>query len=167
MLGRTQPAFFAKVDHPWTFAGVGSLDAIRLGVIQDYTYEAKLDRYIHQNRNTARIYLAKGNDALQRLISLVLAGRIDTFVENAPVVYYTLSQMGIGASSLRECGSPKQGVDLYLPFSPKMRQSKTWAQQFDEGIERLRKTGQLEKILRPYNLKPWFTQAIGGVRGGK
>ena len=109
---------------------------------------------------TDRILAAKGNDALMRLLVALQAGRIDALVENAPVVYYTARQQNLEPTLLQEAGAPKQGVRLYVPFSPARRESATYAHIFDQGIRELRQSGRLQEILTSYGLHDWSDQAL-------
>jgi polar amino acid transport system substrate-binding protein len=130
-----------------------------LGSIQDYTYASELDRYIRLYRDTPRVREVKGNDALQQLVKLLQAGRIDVFVENAPVVQYTIQQMRIGQGQIKEAGAPRMGVRLFVPFSPKFEQSQRYAAIYDQRIGQLRNSGRLEKILKKYQINDWVSAA--------
>ncbi len=158
-IGITRPAFFVRGNKNWNFQGIKSLDRIKLGSIQDYTYETELDEYIRRYQDTDRVLIVKGNDALIRLITSVQESRIDAFIENAPVVYHTFRQMGISPDELREAGAPNIGVLLFIPFSPKFVESREYAQIYDTRIQELRKSGRLDEILSKYKTDDWLTEA--------
>ncbi len=154
-IGTTRPAFFSLKDSKWTFNGIESLNEIRLGAIQDYTYSKDVDEYIHQYKLSDKVLQVKGGNPLERLIDSLEEGRIDTFIENAPVVYATVRKMGLNVEDFREAGEPKLGVRLFIAFSPKIYQSQQYADIFDKGVVGLRKSGQLKKILDRYGIKDW------------
>ncbi len=157
-IGITRPAFFVRSDNKWNFQGIKSLENIKLGSIQDYTYEAELDEYIRRYQDTDRTLIVKGNDALIRLITAVQTGRVGTLIENAPVVYDTLRQMGINPGELKEAGAPKIGVRLFVPFSPKFVESRKYTRIFDRRILELRESGRLRSILAVYEINDWLDE---------
>lgn len=158
-IGITRPAFFTRNNDAWKYTGLDSLSQIKLGVIQDYTYAKEIDEYIQRFQDSERILIVKGNDPLQRLISSLQAGRIDAFIENAPVVYYTTHAMGLPPGMLREAGSPRMGVLLFIPFSPKLSKARELAGIFDERIRELRSGGRLKSILEKYQIEDWLEEA--------
>ena len=158
-IGITRPAFFVLKDSEFDFKELSSLKDKCLGVIQDYTYEEHLDQYITKNKDSSAIYTVTGNNPLERLIKALKEKRIDAFVENAPVVYYSLKLYGYKVEDFKEAGAPKKGVDLYIPFSPKNPDSTKLAAIFDEGIVKLRKSGELKKILQKYDLEDWVVES--------
>jgi len=158
-VGITNPQFFTRPDSQWLYHGVQSLDDIRLGVVQDYTYSPVLDIYIRQHQSDRRLTFVKGTDALTQLFNLVKADRIDAFVENATVVEYTLSQLGVEQGKIKPAGSLETGVILYVPFSPRYQESRELISIFDSGMEQLRNSGRLKEILAKYQVKDWLYQA--------
>ena len=115
-----------------------------------------MDQYISKHKNSSAIYTVTGNNPLERLIKALKEKRIDAFVENAPVVYYSLKLYGYNLEEFKESGAPKKGVDLYIPFSPNNPDSTKLAAIFDEGIIKLRQSGELNKILQKYQLEDWL-----------
>ena len=145
-------------DSKFTYKDISSLKDVHLGVIQDYTYEEHLDEYISKNKDSDAIYTVTGNNPLERLIKALKERRIDAFVENAPVVYYSIKLFGFKKEDFKEVGSPKKGVELFIPFSPNNPDSKKLAALFDEEIVKMRQNGQLQKILDKYELKDWLKE---------
>ncbi len=164
-IGSTQPTFFVRKDSSWRYEGVESLSSIRLGAIQDYTYERSVDVYIRQHQGTDRVLLAKGNDALQQLIGHLRAGRIDTFVETAPVVRAVLHASDGEVNGIISAGEAP-GLDLFVPFSPRLPEARRYAQLFDKGIDQLRSNGRLAEILASYGLEDWRLDDMAGPEGG-
>lgn len=158
-IGTTKPQFFIRHDFPWKFESIESLDNIRLGSIKDYTYSASLDTYIREHQSDKRMTIVTGVDALEQLITLLQAGRIDAFIENAPVVRFMLSKMDIETNQIKSAGTPGVGVLLYVPFSPKYQESRELVTIFDRGINQLRSNGQLNEILSTYQVEDWLRDA--------
>lgn len=158
-VGTTQPQFFTRASSQWKYQGLQALEDIRLGSIQDYTYTALLDIYIRQHQSDPHLTIVKGENGLKQLIDLLEANRIDVFVENAPVVQFTLQQQNIPKNTIKPAGVPGVGVLLYVPFSPKYQESRELVEIFDRGIVQLRKNGKLQKILSRYQLSDWLDEA--------
>ena len=151
-IGTTRPTFFALKDARWRYDGVKSLAAIRLGAIQDYTYERNVDVYIRQHRGTDRIVLTTGNDALPQLIQLLRADRIDALIEARPVVEAAIR--AINAEDIVIAGEAP-GLRLFVPFSPRIPEGRAYARLFDRRIRELRSNGRLAEILAAYELTDW------------
>jgi polar amino acid transport system substrate-binding protein len=152
-IGVTLPTFFARPTSTWRYRGLASLAEIRLGSIQDYTYERGVDQYI-RNAGSEHRFLVRGNDPLERLLAALNAGYIDAFIENGPVVGYTLRQMGLDPAMIKAVGQVP-GLKLFVPFSPVLANAENLADMFDDGIVELRATGRLPKILARYGLTDW------------
>ena len=163
-IGRTRPTFYVRKGDKWRFTGVASLQSIRLGAIQDYTYERKVDVYIHKQAGGDRILLTKGNDALLSLIQALRTGRIDAFIENAPVASAVLESSGF-AGDVEPAGET-EGLDLYVPLSPQIQGVRRLARDFDRGLNRLRDGGRLAEILKRYGLADWRTKPSKIGEGG-
>jgi polar amino acid transport system substrate-binding protein len=154
-IGATSPTFFVLEGSTWRYTGLGALADIRLGAIQDYTYERNIDVYIRQYSGTDSIMLARGSDALKRLMDALKAGRIDAFIENRPVVYEVLESADPPVNEIVEAGSAP-GLKLYVPFSPRIPESREYASIFDQQLVKLRQSGRLAEILTEYDLDDWL-----------
>ena len=158
-IGRTRPTFYVRKGEQWRFTGVDSLKAIRLGAIQDYTYQRDVDAHIRKNAGGGRILLTKGNDAMARLIQALRGGRIDAFIENEPVAKIAIESSG-SAADIVSAGQT-EGLDLFVPLSPRATDARRLARDFDRGITRLRASGRLAEILSTYGLADWRINAEG------
>ncbi|MHC4561546.1 MAG: substrate-binding periplasmic protein [Planctomycetota bacterium] len=158
-VGTTRPTFFVREGANWRYDGVDSLTSIRLGAIQDYTYERDVDVYIRQQQGTARVLLTRGNDALVRLIQALRAGAIDAFIENGPVAMTVMASLGDQAKGIVPAGEAP-GLCLYVPFSPGIPGGRPYAQMFDREIVELRESGRLAEILGAYGLEDWHDHEL-------
>jgi len=154
-IGSTIPTFFVLEGSTWRYTDLGSLADIRLGAIQDYTYERNIDIYIRQYSGTDSIMLARGTDALSRLMEALKAGKIDAFIENRPVVYSVLEAADPPIEGIVEAGSAP-GLKLYVPFSPRVPGAREYATILDEELSKLRSDGRLAEILAEYGLNDWL-----------
>lgn len=153
--GVSDTAFFVKGGSKWKFAGTGSLENIRLGVIESYAYNDELDPYIKANKGTRRIVEATGDDPLGALIRMLQNDQIDVIAEDTNVMFATLISGKVPMGSIAVAGNCKEKSILYVAFSPKNPKSKELAAKFDAGIKILRGSGKLNAILGLYGLTDW------------
>lgn len=146
---------YVKAGTTWRFTGAESLSQVRLGAIDGYSYSGRVDDYLARNRGGKQVFLATGDDALDKLLKMLQSGRIDAIIENVNVMTYTLRGAGL-ENQVVSAGVNEQGrLPLYVAFSPRNTQAIIYARNFDEGIVRLRKSGRLKEILATYGLKDW------------
>ncbi len=137
----------------WTYAGPDSLDGLRVGIVKGYSYGAALDRSIAGRR--ARFTVSAGEDITRRLARMVMARRLDAFIEDESVVDYTLAANPDLKLHNSGCEPPHLA---YFALSPARPTSAADARSFDEGIKRLRTSGELERILAVYGLQDRLAQ---------
>jgi polar amino acid transport system substrate-binding protein len=154
-LGVSATGFFVKSGNPWKYEGIKSLEKVRLGVIEAYSYSEELDDYIRANRNSGRIVESSGDTALAVLIKMLQTGQVDVVAEDPSVMMFNLMDMKVGVGEVVAGGMTEEKQQLYVAFSPALPASKTYARQFDEGIRKLRRNGKLAQILFRYGLKDW------------
>ncbi len=147
------PVFFVRGDSGWRYIGPESLESIRLGVIQDYTYAYEIDSYVRQHLGTDNILVARGTDALERMIVALQEGRIDAFVENRPVGHFALRELQIAPGSIIEAGGVK-APDVYVAFSPLLPDPRAYADIFDRRLVQLQADGRLDAIREKYGISP-------------
>lgn len=153
--GTSSNTFFVLSKNRWVYDGIPSLGKIKLGVIEDYAYSEELDDYIEANKKGGKVVVGRGEEALTLLINQLQSGKIDVVVEDASVMLFALMKRGIPPGQIKAAGLPQDSQDIYIAFAPGHPASKRYAQQFDEGIRKLRTTGKLQQILARYNLSDW------------
>lgn len=83
---RHQDCFYVKPQDGWRFQNITSLNGRSLGVIQSYGYQADLEDYIAaQQANPAAVLAISENNDAERLVKLLLSGRINTYVQDRQV----------------------------------------------------------------------------------
>lgn len=155
--GWTRNSFYTKADSTWKFTGVGSLSAISLGVIANYSYNEELDAYIEKHRNNRRFVQSISSDnGLEINIKKMLADRIGAIIEGDYVMAYTLAKNG-WSDKVKHVGSmpPSEADDLFIAFSPKEPKAKKYAQILSQEIKAMRASGELKKILDTYHINDW------------
>lgn len=150
-MGIMTTELFVKPDNAIRCTNVESLKTLKIGIIDEYSYNEELDSYIAANKEDAKkIFVATGEDALEKLVKMVSAGRIDGFLENPLVV----AQNSWKADVL-SAGRIGSEDDLFVAFSPAKETSKKYAEMFDTGIKELRANGKLKEILEKYSVADW------------
>ena len=145
--------FYTLSDSTWQFSDIPSLTKVRVGVINDYSYDKELDTYIDQNRsNSKRIQIVSGEKALERNLDKLRRGRLDTVLENRWVIQTMLRQQGM-QGKLREAGCSKSNIPIYLAFSPALPSSAHYVVLLEQGLQRYRANGRLQELLNSYGVR--------------
>ncbi len=85
-----------------------------LAVVQDYGYGEPLDSYIKIDKSITSI---SGSNVTDRLISLLIKGRVDVIVTDKLVVDYKIANHQIDVNTLKQAGCLVEN-DFYLALSP-------------------------------------------------
>lgn len=157
--GMMNSQFFVKADSTWKFTDIKSLDTAILGSIKDYEYGGGVDEYIEKNaKNNKKVQQLAGDDATTKNIKKLESGRITTFVEDGNVFFNNIESLGL-KGKFKSAGEVK--VDdpsenyIYIGFSPKNPKSKEYAKILSDGMDKMRASGELKKILAKYGLEDW------------
>lgn len=154
-LGRSVVAFFVRKENPWTYTGVASLNKITLGIIDGYDYGSpEVREYISKYRNTPKVQVMQGSDALKKNITNVYFGRIGTTPEDIAVTTHMLRNLQY-SHQLKQAGLLGKPNEVYVAFSPRLAHSAQYAQLISEGMVELKKSGKLQHILNAYGLSNW------------
>lgn len=146
--------FVVKKGNAWRYAGLASLEKLKLGVVQGYSYDGEVGSYVEANaKDKTRIDMNGGDNALEQNLKKLAAGRIDATVDAKPVLAYKLAQLGL-ADKVEMAGSvdPSQ---TFVAFSPANPKSKDYAQIIDKGLAEMRTSGRLKQILDRYGVTDW------------
>lgn len=156
--GISQMGFFVRADSKWTFEGMDSLKGRSLALIADYSYSEELDEYLNNASGEVTLHVASGEDALGANIGKLKDGSADIVVEDVNVFAEKVLEMG-ARDSFRLAGEVPGGDSAvyvaFSPASPKAERSGMLAGLFDEGVKKLRVSGELRTILEKYGLEDW------------
>ncbi|MBW1779474.1 MAG: transporter substrate-binding domain-containing protein [Deltaproteobacteria bacterium] len=162
--------FFKRKGYPWNFAGTESLRDVNVGIMGDYEYGAELDAYFEKNKGTNRVQVIKSKTPLVLNIKKLLEGRIDVVPEDKAAFIETARSMGV-LDRIEDAGvdpiTSKAGLDeslVYIAFSPKDPKSMEYARLISEGIEQMRASGELSRILAKYELRDWREEYKGAIK---
>jgi polar amino acid transport system substrate-binding protein len=153
-IAHTSDVFVTRADSTWTYDGPASLDKVSLGVVAGYDYGDVIARYLKRHaRSTERVQVAHGDDATLTNVAKLRAGRLDTIIIDENVARYEYAKGG-SLDQLRVAGRLAP-LDLYIGFSPVSPRARDLPDLLDAGLERLRASGELTRILARYGLKDW------------
>ncbi len=158
-MGYDRSCFFVRKDSTWRYKHPRDVENIRLGVIQDYVYDADgpIDRMIakYRAKKDPRLEISYGKDALASSLRKLQAGRTDAVIENENVGRYTLSKLGLD-DSLRMVGCATHYLGtLHLGVSLQLPEAASLVDTINTGVKRLRESGELHKILTRYSVTDW------------
>jgi polar amino acid transport system substrate-binding protein len=149
-ISRNRYCFYVGPFSGWRFTGPDSLQGRHTGLIRDYSYGAELDPLVRSQPDAFESL--SGDNLTQRMVQLVLAGRLDGFVEEENLVSYTLARHPEWKLRTAGCLSASYA---YMALSPANPKAQAYARLFSEGMIRLRKSGRLKAILANYGLQVW------------
>jgi polar amino acid transport system substrate-binding protein len=151
-IGEPRVVLLVLKENSWKFENNSSLKDIRLGAIEGYTYWDSLDEYIKAN-NAPKVVMFTGDTPLIDGLTQLKAGKIDALPETMAVFVWTVKGMGMSPSDFRIVHT-HQNEPIYLAFSSTPVGIK-FAKLFDEGVHKLRASGQFEKLLKSYGMTDW------------
>ncbi|MGM0449638.1 MAG: substrate-binding periplasmic protein [Pseudomonadota bacterium] len=158
--GRIGPAaLFTRSSSDWVYDGESSLDSVELGAILDYDYGDPLNSYIASNASGYRVQVMTGHSPLEKNIEKLLMGRIDVVVEAEPVFLYKVEDLGV-QDKVRHAGNATPRQNAYIAFSPERGSSREYARILSEGMETLRASGRLQRIMARYGLEDWHQDPL-------
>lgn len=116
-------------------------DGYRVGAIIDYEYG---DIYEAERRRFKEVRVPRQ----AQLIKMLKQGRIDAALMFEEEANQTLKEMGLSNTAIQK-GMFNHTSDIYLAFSRKRPHSQELAQKFDQGIKKLKETGEYKRLLNP------------------
>jgi polar amino acid transport system substrate-binding protein len=144
--------FYVLNESDWKYTGIKSLESLNLGVTSNYYYGDAINAYIEINKNNkSRVTIISDDTAVNRLTSLLKRNRIDAFIGVRGVVQHYHDNQ-IESLSIKEAG---EGLsqEVYIGFSPNNPNSQAYADALDEGMTKLRKTGELQQLYKKYKIE--------------
>lgn len=123
-LGESQLCFYRKVGSTWHYSDTGSLQDRHFGWINDYGFGnlPGMDDWIKAHLHTDQVLAVSGENTHQRLFSLLLIGRIDTFAEDRNVITYALHREQL-SDQIEVAGCASAVDSVYLAFDKQDPQS--------------------------------------------
>lgn len=155
--GPSGNVFWGLAEQKWRFNGIASLDTVKIGVLEDYSYGDELDAYITQHSADAKrleVVPAVGR-GIVRLLARVIGKRVDAIIEDRNVLAYALEQAKMESGRVVSLGDAGEVESVYIACTPADPRGQKYADMFGNGTAQLRASGKLAEILGRYNLKDW------------
>jgi polar amino acid transport system substrate-binding protein len=150
-LGQAVDMFYTIEGSSWYFENTASIKGSVIGIIKGYSYGDELDEYIGKNKK--QFAILHGDDAFERNLEMLYLGRVNALIENQFVMNNYLKN-NKSRKPIIEAGMVNR-ENVYIAFSPKNPNSKTYARILSDGINTLRASGELKIILAKYGLSDW------------
>lgn len=156
-LGKSNSTFFSHKDSNWRYTGKDSLEQAELiGVIKGYDYvDPTVMDYL--NQNPENVLAITGEKPLERLLEMLINGRLTAVIEDKSVLEYKAQQIG-KADQLKVTGTTDVVIDVYTSFSPQNPKAAEYAQIVSEETRKMREDGRLQKLLDRYGIQDWQAQ---------
>ncbi|MFZ2620018.1 MAG: transporter substrate-binding domain-containing protein [Alphaproteobacteria bacterium] len=127
-----------------------------IGAIADYSYGDEIDAYIAKHRrNTDKVQMMTGEEALRQNIKKLLASRIDVLIEDPAVMNYRLKLMSTGHQHvrMRPAGTVDDTPDYcHLAFSPADPRSPQLVNLLNTTYPTLVRHGDIAKLKAKYGM---------------
>lgn len=144
-------SIFTLKESTWRLTSDASFKGHKLGWAEGYSYWDGLDRYIATKPEG--LVLISGDDTAWDGMQKLIKREIDLLPECPQVFYWTLKNHGVDPKLFRvACLMP--GDPVFVVFRPDAK-GRAWAKLLDEGLQKLRASGELKKILGKYGVDDW------------
>ena len=151
-IGISTDGYAVRKGDPFQFTDEHSFDGRVLGTVRSYSFAGAAGAYIAAHANDSRrIEFVSGDDALQKNLAKLLAGRVDVVLDDENVLRNTVAEKGLDAKVTLVHGPSVDPV--FIAFSPADPAAKSLAHMLDDGVARLRAGGVLATILATYHLR--------------
>jgi len=142
-----QFALFVRKESTWTYRNPKSLDEIRLGAIDGYSYWTSLDNYIKAHAGPG-VTLYTGDAPLKGAIQDLVDGKIGALPESVLVFIWTLKGTSHSLSEFRMAYT-EASEPIYVAFA-RNDECKRFSHIWDAGIKRLKQNGRYQAIMDRY-----------------
>ncbi len=153
-VGYSSDCLFVGASNPLKFTNVDDLNSLkRVGISSGYSYSEDIDAWLKRPENKGKIIVQKGEDPAEINARNLALGRLDGVIEDDHVMLHMITKLGI-EHQVGLAGCQKQ-TKIFVAFSPKLKNAPQVVREFDEGMESLRRSQQLARILGKYGLSDW------------
>ena len=151
-IGKTQNCFFVKDGATWKYTKIDDLSEIVIGTVSGYSY-GELDAFFESKPENKISLTGSEIGMMERLVGLVRLGRVDAIVQDRLITEFFLNNAE-ASEKLENAGCLTQ-VPFYIGFTPNSPFSKEYALIFDETLNKMRRSGELDEILSKYSVMDW------------
>ena len=153
-IGVSGDAYAVRAGDPFHFDGERSMSGRVLGVIRSYTFSGSIGAYVAEHGTDGRVEFVSGSGALRKNLEKLVAGRVDVVLDDENVLRDAVADLGLDRRVRLDRGPNR--TPIYIAFSPAPVPGgvlpRTLVRMFDEGMGRLRASGQLARIMAAYHV---------------
>jgi polar amino acid transport system substrate-binding protein len=149
---------WVRKDSAMEYKNLNSLNGLKLGIIEDYSYGKKVDPYLKKriSKGGDDIKVISSENATESNISELVAGNLDVILEDKNVVEYYFASRNL-PMALKAVGNSVDIQDyedtfIYVAFGPGNPKAKEYAKLLTKGVQEMRRNGELNAILAKYNV---------------
>lgn len=151
-IGMTRNCFYTMAGHTWRYKSLEDLSSVKFATVSGYTY-GEIDSYIEANSERVMKLAGGESNMMKRLTKLTEIGRVTAFVQDIAVAEYFFKIKGLqGRFQRAGCLS---FIESMIGFSPNDPRTPALVRGFDAEIAKLRRLGELKKILIKYGIADW------------
>jgi len=153
-IGDSSDCLYVAGSSKIKFSEASDLDALkRVGVASGYVYSEDIEAWLNRPGNKGKIIVQKGEGPAETNTRNLVLGRLDGVIEDDHVMRHAIFKLGI-EHELILAGCLKK-TQIFVAFSPKLKNAQRVIKEFDDGMGALRRSGQLGRILGKYGLTDW------------
>jgi polar amino acid transport system substrate-binding protein len=152
-MGVDSNCLIVKNGSPLRYRTPADLDSLApIGSNEGYGYPNEFMQW--KAKNPSKVEELAGDEVLARHARKLAANRINSFIENESVVRYAAAQVP-ELKAVEVAGCMAGGDPLFVGFSSKNPKAAEIKAKVDSHLATLRKSGELQKLLEKYKVKPW------------
>ena len=121
-----------------------------IGITLGYVYGGEIKNI---NKFAKKVSPAGGENGFERNLDRLSKREIDSVIEENIVGLYTIEKLKLN-DKIVEAGSIGKKTGIYIAFTKAKPSSAKYAKILSEGLIKMRKNGEYQKILKNYGLKP-------------
>jgi polar amino acid transport system substrate-binding protein len=150
-IGSSRAGYAVRKGDLFHYSGPRDFDGRVIATVSDYGFGGETGAYLAAHLGDKTIELAFGNNAIEKNLAKLLAGRVDLVVDDSNVLRNKIDALGM-QDKLTVSEGPFSSP-LFIAFSPASPDREQLARILDNGIARLRASGALAAILARYHVR--------------
>jgi polar amino acid transport system substrate-binding protein len=138
----------------WRYEGPDSLRRLRLAVTHGYEFDdPALRGYLREPPRGAVVQRVSGDQAVLRHVDMLQAGRSDVVLEDREAMRWAFRHRA-ASLPVQEAGCISDDTGLYIGLPRRDPRAAETLAALEAGLQRLRRSGEMARILARYGIKP-------------
>ncbi len=154
-VGTQRMCFFVNKASSWKYQNPKSLEGLKIGIAIDTSIE-ELNEFVRRNPRALQ-YLPYNDSYIIKSLRKLDRKRIDTFLFTYNTTIYEMNKLDV-AKKYKSVGCVSE-ANIYMALSPApalASEVNKIKALFDQKMAKLRKTDQIDRVMRKYKLKSWL-----------